>query len=335
MHHIKTLLLAGILAAFAASASADEVNLLFVTRQPEGIPLNTKFLHPWAEAINKDGQGIVHIDIRDGFALADVNNVYSRLLDDVFQIGYSLHNYIGGKFPRSAVAGLPGVTSDPAVASAAFWRLYETGMLDDEYDEIVPLVMVSLTQSGLQLVDPLPSLDNLDDRKVAVTSKIQADVISALGGVPQSFPVADLYGALQRRTIEGMAIGWPAFPSFNFQDVTHYHVNARLGTSTAMLFMSKKKWDSLPQAVRDVFAKHMGEQASREFGEFWAWSDKFGRSLVEGKPGHEIVDLTPEQEAAWNAKIDPIVANWASSTPDGGPVLAKYKQLLADVAAGK
>jgi TRAP-type C4-dicarboxylate transport system substrate-binding protein len=97
-----------------------------------------------------------------------------------------------------------------------------------------------------------------------------------------------------------------------------------------MVFMSKKTWDSLPQAAKDILAKHMGLDASRHFGEYWDGADAFGRSMVADKPGHTIVDLTAEQSAAWQAKVEPIVNGFAASLPNGPAVLAKYKELLAE-----
>jgi hypothetical protein len=52
--------------------------------------------------------------------------------------------------------------------------------------------------------------------------------------------------------------------------------------------------------------------------------------MVADKPGHTIVDLTAEQSAAWQAKVEPIVNGFAASLPNGPAVLAKYKELLAE-----
>jgi TRAP-type C4-dicarboxylate transport system substrate-binding protein len=52
--------------AAAPVAQADEVNLLFGTTLPAQVHLNMRVLHPWAEKINAQGKGIVHIDVRDG-----------------------------------------------------------------------------------------------------------------------------------------------------------------------------------------------------------------------------------------------------------------------------
>jgi TRAP-type C4-dicarboxylate transport system substrate-binding protein len=318
------------LTAFAAPASAGEVHLIFATLNPPGTPINDRMLHPWADAINKEGAGIIHLDVRDGYAIANFGNIYDRVLSNVVQVAWALQPPIGGKFLLSSVASLPFLTKKSADASAALWRLYDSGLLKSEYSEIQPLMLAALPQSGLQLAKPLDNYDNMGGRKIAIADKIQADAVSALGGVPQSVQLPDLFEALQRGTVEGAAFGYAAFPPFRINEVTSVHVEVPLGASTGMVFMSKKTWDSLPQAAKDILAKHMGLDASRHFGEYWDGADAFGRSMVADKPGHTIVDLTAEQSAAWQAKVEPIVNGFAASLPNGPAVLAKYKELLAE-----
>lgn len=67
----------------AGVAPAEEVNLLFGTTLPAQVHLNVRVLHPWAERINQQGKGIVHIDVRDGSEIANLGNFYSRVQDDV------------------------------------------------------------------------------------------------------------------------------------------------------------------------------------------------------------------------------------------------------------
>jgi TRAP-type C4-dicarboxylate transport system substrate-binding protein len=294
-----------------------------------------RMLHPWAEAVNKDGAGVIHIDIRDGYAIANFGNVYDRVLDNVVQIAWALQPPIGGKFLQSGVAGLPFVDRKSADASAALWRLYESGLLDNEYKDIQPLFLGALPQSSVQFTKPIDSIADLSGHKIAVADKMQADIVTALGGAPQSLELTDVYEALQRGNVDGAVFGPAAFAPFRIHEVTSYHVDVPFGTSTGMVFMAKKTWESLPQAAKDVLAKHMGKGASRGFGEYWDGIDGFGRSLVTGKDGHTVVTPTKEQMEALLAKAGPIVDAWPKSVPDGDKILAEFNKLLAEEQAAK
>ena len=46
-----------------------------------------------------------------------------------------------------------------------------------------------------------------------------------------------------------------------------------------------------------------------------------------------IVELTPEQTAAWQKKLEPLTESWVRNTPDGEKVLAAYRAELAKIEA--
>ncbi len=335
LFRFKAVLAALGIAMFSTPAPAQDASLVFATLNVPGIPINSRFLHPWADGINKDGTGKIQLQVRDGYALANFGNVYQRVLSDAIQVAFALQPPVGGKFLLSEVAGLPFITDNSADASAALWRLYETGMLDAEYKDIQPLALVGLPQGGVHLTEATDLNNGLSGKKVLVANKIQGEIIVALGGTPQALPLTAMYEALKRGTVNGTSVGWPAFPSFKLFEVTNYHIEARLGASTAMLFMSKKRWDGLTPAARDVLRKNMGENVSRKFGEYWDWADVGGRKMTEAKGGHTIVELTDAQKADWHNKAEPLLEKWAASRPNGAAVKKRFQEILAAVKAGK
>jgi len=130
------LLRLGLLLAVVASAGAaraDVTTLNFATTNAPTTRLNIQFLHPWAEAINADGKGVVQIDIRDGTTIANFENYYDRVNSNVVQISWGLLSTVAGKFPRSEVATLPFMAKSAADASQALWRLYRQGLIAGEY----------------------------------------------------------------------------------------------------------------------------------------------------------------------------------------------------------
>ena len=107
--------------------------------------------HGWANRVNEAGKGIVSIDVRDGFALANSTNFYDRLLSDVMQITFGSLNYLAGKFQLSQVMALPFVMDSAEQESVVFWRLYKSGLLNSEFDQIVPLYFYAFPQVALHL----------------------------------------------------------------------------------------------------------------------------------------------------------------------------------------
>ena len=208
-------LAAASIAGLAAQASADELVLKFATLDVPQAHLNVRVHHPWAEKINKEANGVFRIEVFDGQALANQGNIYNQVTSNVVQIGWGLPS-LAGKFPLLQVAGLPYLsTSNSEVSSTALWRLYKSGLLDQEFDQIVPLKLIVFPQSGVQFRKAPPSLDSLSGLKIIGGSKIATEVIQRLGGAPLSFRVDEYYETLQRGTADGVVVGWTAFNPFD------------------------------------------------------------------------------------------------------------------------
>ncbi len=306
-----------------------ETRLVFATTVPGSTSINAEFLHPWAEAVNKAGAGVVTIDTRDGPTIASGSNFYSRVLEDVVQIAWGIQNSVGGKFPRSSIAGLPSLAPDSETGSVAFWRLYKSGALDAEYKDIVPLMLVALPQSELHLTRAPKQPTDLTGLKVASTSRLNSLVVAQVGATPLSVVNSDLYQSLQRHTADAATMTWTGFPIFKLGEVSSVHLAAPLGGSTGMVFMTKAKFDSLPQEARDVLMKVSGEEASRRFGAWFDQSEKHASDEVAADPKHTIIHLDATQRAAWTKEISPVLDKWAAEI-DGGPdVLARMRSLVA------
>src|SRR3954453_23594687 len=136
---LKTVLAAAVAAAISNDGMAQETRLLFTSLSPAG-STNSVFFNQWAQKLAEQSKGTLKIDVRDGATLAHFGNVYERVQDDVVQIGWAIHQVVAGKFPLSEVAGLPFVESGFRPASLALYRLWKSGLLDNEYKDVVPLV---------------------------------------------------------------------------------------------------------------------------------------------------------------------------------------------------
>jgi TRAP-type transport system periplasmic protein len=139
------------------------------------------------------------------------------------------------------VVALPFVVENGESASVAFWRLYKSGALDSEYNDTVPLFFGILPPQALHLTKPPKAFDDWVGLRVAVATKNGVEIVTRLGGAPQSIQLIELYAALQRGGADGVMINWPSFPPFKLNEVTSYHLQAPFGGSATMIFMAKKK----------------------------------------------------------------------------------------------
>lgn len=332
-------LLAGAFAALflwsGGNASAQQ-KLLMSSMSPGGSD-NSRVFAAWGKRIADASKGTLTFELKDGTSLASFVNVYERVNQDILQIGWTFHPMYRDKWPLSEVAGLPFVQDDEVTASLALWRLYKAGLLDSEYKDVKPLVMAVAGNTGLHFAKPPASLDDLGKYKVRVQGAAQAKMAEILGMSAQSIPAADMYVGLQRGTIDAVLTSWSAYSPYKLWEVSTYHVEAPLGTSSHFFFISRKKFDGLPAAAREAIEKVSGDAFMPEFAKHFITQADHGRNTtIKHSPDHKIVKPSPAQLANWEKRLgEPVVNDWLKANKDGAKVLAAFKKHYADIKAGK
>jgi TRAP-type C4-dicarboxylate transport system substrate-binding protein len=323
------------LAALLASraAPADELKLIMTTITRPNTPISDKY-HEWADRVNAEGKGVVQIDVRDGFTLASSQNFYDRLTSDVMQISFGSLNYLAGKFKLSEVMALPFLMDSSEQASVVFWRLYKAGLLDSEFDQIVPLYMQAFPPVSMHLVKaPVKPLNDLSGLKFIASGKIPTEVVERLGGSPLSIGLTDSYQALQRGTADGINFPMAPMHDFKLDEVTHYHINAAFGGGPGGVWMTKAKFAALPAQVKKILNDNSGAAESRRAGQIL---DDLGKEEIDRlshEAGQTVVSLSAEQNKKWGATLSQIAARWASTDDAHRQVLAKTRELAAQVKA--
>jgi TRAP-type C4-dicarboxylate transport system substrate-binding protein len=324
----KAALALGAFALGSPMASADPVKLTFGTLSPAGTP-NAAHFQKWVDKVNEMGEGVVEVELRDGTTIANFVNVYDRVQDGILDIGWMIPALYGDKFPLSPVVSLPFLTDDNVACSVAMWRLYEEGYFAEEMKDIQPIDFSCSDMTFMHFAEAPDSIDTLDGLKVRVKSKPEGAFVEALGGTSVSMPSGEQYQALQRGTVDAIDTGWAGFPAYSLNEVANYHVEAPLGMALIMHFMSKKKFDSLPQEVQDILLTAGGETYSREMGEYMNVVAKTARDEAI-ELNHEIVELSPEQLETWKAAAAPIAEEWAKEHGEqGAKLLNAFKEAVA------
>lgn len=333
----KAALAAAALLGLSATATAQELRLLFTSQSPAG-SRNVAWFTEWAERVNAQSAGTLRIEVKEIGPLANFGNAHNRVLDDVVQIGWAPHPLIGGKFPLSEVAGLPFISDDSEQAGVALWRLFKSGALDSEYAEVIPIWMGMFPQNQVHFRRPV-KISDLRGFKISSSARIQGQLTARLNGAPISIQTGDVYEALQRGTIDGAMLSWAAFVPYKLAEVTAYHVEAPIGSWTHMFFMSRAKWNALPAAAKKALEANGGEAQTRAWGKYLDGEFANARAAVAAMANHTIVQLTPQQRDAWRTAAVPAIDEWKKSRPGGEQagqkMIETYSKLLAEVKAGK
>jgi TRAP-type C4-dicarboxylate transport system substrate-binding protein len=324
------MLAVGCAAALPLAARAEEP---IVLKLPIGSPLNSPvFLNatkPWIEEVEKEAAGLVKIQVYPPGALNTPQNVYDRLVNNVYELAYGIHGPITTVFPRTSVAELPFLATESEHASQALWDLQANGTIAAEYAAVRPLALFIYPQTQLHFTKPIHTMEDLKGIKIGAQSRVMAELSDLLGATPITTSPPDVYEMANRHTITGVMMAWTGVQQFKVHEVTKYHVEAFMGSLTGFVMMSKPAYEKLPRKAKDVFDRTTGTALSKRFGIALDGIAKRQRAAVEAMPDHTIITLSPDERARWEKQVQPVYDHWVARVPDGAKVLAAFRAALA------
>lgn len=319
--------------AAAGGARADPAMLKFGYPGSPTSYVNTKGMTPWIEEVEKASGGTLNIKLYAGPTLGTIRNIYERTLANVAQISFATFGPITSEFPLVSVADLPFASEDTTVSSVALWRLYAKGLFGHEFDKVKVLALFNFPSSAINTNKPILALADLRGLKLAVESRLLAEITVAIGASPVTLTTTELYQAMNRGTVDGILIGWTAIKTFKLQEVTKDHLEVALGEAPAYVIMNKAAYDGLPNQARQAIDRYSGETFSRRLGANNAAAGRAEAKLVAAMPGQSTARLSPAQTALWKKRIEPVIDSWMKRTPGGAKVFAAYREEIAKLSA--
>jgi TRAP-type C4-dicarboxylate transport system substrate-binding protein len=250
-------------------------------------------------------------------------------------IAAAVQGSIGGKFPLSTVVELPSCIIGKEGAPA-FWKLYQDGMLVQEYDAIKPIALFVYPQSFLSAQKPVPRLADFKGLRIATLTKVNSRVVENLAAGPISTSPPDLYQVLAHHTAEAAVIGWLGVHEYKLDEVTTYHLAVGLGSGGGMLMMNKDAYAKLPPAAKAAIDKNSGYVASELLGQSLDSIYASSQAEVRKQPGHTIMTLNAADKDQYEKQIvQTEVDAWTKVTPSGATILAAYRNEAMKVRNGK
>ena len=100
---------------------------------------------------------------------------------------------------------------------------------------------------------PIKRLEDFRDLKLrTLQNRVYIDIFKALGATPLPLPYPETYTALETKAIDGQESAYLVTKSSSYQDIQTYLTETRHVYLPAVVLVSKKFWDRLGSAERDV-----------------------------------------------------------------------------------
>jgi len=153
------------------------------------------------------------------------------------------------------------------------------------------------------------------------SSKVLEAQFRALGAVPQVMAFSEVYQALQTGVVDGQENTASNIYTQKMHEVQKYLTMTNHGYIGYVVVVNKKFWDGLPADIRGQLEKAMKE--ATEFGNNQSAKENDDALAEIKKSGKtEILTLTPAQDAAMRAAMEPVYKDVASRV--GQPLIDEF-----------
>lgn len=341
MKFIKSIGLGGLLAVAATiltPVGAQEFKLSLADQNSGTAWGPTNAVKPWMAQVEQATKGRVKIELYSSQTLLKGIDTWKGVASGIADMGWCVQSYWPDLTPLAEVVTLPGLPMKSAEhGSEVLWKLYEKfPAIQREFSAIQPILLHTTEPYFLLTTKKqVKTLEDIKGMKIRAIGGPGTDQMKALGAVPIAIPMPDVYQALDKGVVDGMATPWEAISGFRFYEVSKYYTHVPLSAVAFSLCVNKQKWASLPADVRDQIMSVSGLAGSK----FWGknYFDASEPATIEKiKAGnHEMVRYTPpaDEVARWQKLAEPLWEDWvkrmeAKGQRDARAVLNATLELL-------
>lgn len=316
-------------------AQAAPTKLKFSIFSPDKEVTFQTVFKPFAEAVNKESNGAVEIELFPNGALGRSPLQQAQMvLDGVADMAWIIASYTPGRFQDNEVFELPGMFRDLKEATVVFTRLVGSGKIRG-YDDFFPIGTFGTAPYSLHARTAINSIADIKGKKIRTSGALEGETIKALGAVPIGMPVTEVPEAISRGTIDGTTSHPAPLVDFGISKVTSAHYFTRLGVVPLTILMNRKKFDSLPKPAQDAIRKYSGEWTASRFNEgVGAYNDSVIKQL-QADPKRKVVIPAQADLNAMQPAFKSVIDAWLNKSPRNKELYALVEAEIANVRAGR
>jgi len=298
---------ASAVAGFPALVGAQgKINLKIAHYVPAVHGLQTDFIAPWAREIETKTNGAVTFQISAAnSALGQAQNQLDQVLNGITDIAFGLCGNPRGRMTRSLIIEMPFLVRTAEAGSRALWNLYPK-YLKDDYKGIKPLLLMTHNGGLIHTKDKrIEKPEDLRGLRLRTPSPTVSMMLEFLGATPVGMPPGQAYENLQKGVIDGAAFPWDPVRAFKIDEVTKFHLDAKLYTASFWFGMNQRKFDSLPKDLQKVIDDASGEALLKKVQGWWDTWDAAGKAAAQARSS-TIVTLDKAAREQWERTLVPM-----------------------------
>lgn len=319
---IRLVAQAAILAATMTVAGAAQAAPEFKLRWGHYLP-NSDFVEvekKFAETIKERTNGRVEIEITFAGGLGKGNEIMTLAGRGAIDMASVVPGYYADQLLFWRAYQIPFVFDTPAQAMEVSAKAYqELPYFKEELDRMNIRFLFHQPLGAYYLTGPSPDCDTVDALEGKKIRSFGADipkVHSAVGAVPVTVGVTEVYEALQRGTLDYSFLNPGNILSNKLHEVGKYSCGPIMAITGHMITIGNRTWEKLPEDIQQIFI----EEGRKSHQEYAAWVDTHeakAAKQIEAEGG--VIKKFPDSELAkWKKAAPDLLANWVEDMEGRG-----------------
>lgn len=288
-------LLTTALSCFSLVGAADaEETIKAISAFPKSLAFSESF-QGFVDLVNEKGKGIVQINYAGGPEMFPPNQQVDAVRRGVVDMQYGPATYYLGTMPEADAWVGSTVTAAQGRQNGGF------EIMKQAFSEKLGVNLLAHLDSGVQfyiytIKEPKRTEDggvDLDGMRIR-SQPIYNSFFEALGAIPVSVPVPDVYTGLERGTFDGA--GWPiiGIKDLSWDKFLRYRIDPGFFQTDLTVVINPAKWDALSEEAKAVISEAAVEYEKISYDNFQKMAAEITEQVQED--GMKIIKL--ENEAA-------------------------------------
>jgi TRAP-type C4-dicarboxylate transport system substrate-binding protein len=320
-----------VFALFPIATVAEPIKLKMAYFASDREPPFVSVLRPFADAVNKEAQGIIEIDPYSGGVLGrSYPQQVQLVVDGIADMAWVNPSLTPGRFPDNAVMEFPGLFRDLREATLVYSRVVASGALRG-YEDFFVITAIANSPLMISTRPPIKSFPDLRGKILRVTNLIEGNALKAIGITPVVLPVNEVALAIGRGTIDGATTGPNALFAYGISRITRFHYVAPLGAAPLAFLMNRKKLESLPKAGQDAIRKYSGEWTAARYVETYDANNIRVMQDLRSDPNRQVITPPQAELDALQAAFQTVVETWRKENPRNSELLKLVEAEIAKV----
>ena len=321
----------GLVAALLVSGAAQAAETTL--RSSLQLPLKSHLgqnLLLFKEEVLKTSNGKIEVQIYDSAQLYKDKEVPQAVGSGAIEMGVASLTRFVGDIPAVDIFYMPFMFNSEALVRAATKKGSPIrGPIDEAIMGTGSRVLWWQAYGGaimLSKESPVRTPADIENKKVRVFGKTLGTFMDAVGASPTLISGSEQYLAYQRGTVDVGMTGVSGVKSRKLWEVMDTITVTNHADIEFVVLVNENFWSGLPQKHKDVIAA-AAQKADAAVRDDIARIEAEAYKAAKGE-GMNVVELTPEEVAAWRKGADPVLQQYKDSAGDLGEKLLKAAEEL-------